>query len=107
MSIPEELVERMATLLSRMVKWNRSFGLACDATEARAIVALLPKPVDPDLIEAREIAASHSTKGSFISISAGELTAEHIRAGIRDDDVFVRAIATAIKRGRELAQVQS
>lgn len=54
-------VERMVALVREIAEFGRA---AIDAggiiTEARAIAALLPPPVDPDLVTAREIAAEIS-----------------------------------------------
>ena len=62
------------------------------AEEARAIVALLPEPVDPDLIEAREIVAG----------LARPYRSEIIN-GEWDETTEIRIATAAIKRGRELA----
>lgn len=65
--------------------------------EARAIVAELAPPVDPDLIEAREIALANSLPG-FEGITSWKT-----RDGAADDKAFMKAILAGIKRGRQLA----
>lgn len=62
--------------------------------EARAIVALLPEPVDPDLVEARLLS---------ISFRSGEKIKDEIMSGKRDDEEAIQALLAAIKRGRQLA----
>ncbi|NYD88768.1 hypothetical protein [Sphingomonas melonis] len=58
--------------------------------KARAIAALLPEPVDADLVEARRIAADHY--GGNPWIAEGEC----------DEDKTVQIALAAIKRGRAL-----
>lgn len=104
--ISQELVERMATVIRAYAHSDGSHiktGRSVHA-ELLAVASELPVPVDPDLLEAREVAASYCQKGSYISISAGEASANHIRAGLRDDDTFVQAMLAAIKRGKEIAR---
>lgn len=77
--------------------------------EARAIVAMLPEPVDPDLIEAREIAASECRKVGATaaaeqietSIAAPETIGDHFN---KSNAAIVGAALAAIKRGRALAE---
>lgn len=64
------------------------------ADEARAIVALLPEPVDADLVEARRIAAEHALE---------DFHREAVLEGVSDDAPAVKSVLAAIKRGRELA----
>jgi len=61
-------------------------------SQARAILALLPEPVDPDLIEAREIAAREAPSKS-----------QAIRLGDYDNNYWVLGPLVGIRRGRELA----
>jgi len=104
--IPPEVVERMVALVRAMAAvpvatapWGGHqldpFGCA------RAIVALLPKPVDPDLVEARELAAVASEKLSHP-------WAPKIRAGEKDDapQAGVSLALAAIRRGRALAAAE-
>jgi len=91
--ISPEVVERMAALV-RDLAASQTRG--CYAVEAREIVALLPEVVDPDLIEAREIAAKRFP-GTWTSTAMlrGEF-----------DHLYVSAILDGIKRGRRLSQDQ-
>lgn len=70
--------------------------------EARDIARLLPKPIDPDLIEAREVARKClDTREQSFGFLDG------IARGKRDEYSEVRIALAAIKRGRELAQVSA
>jgi hypothetical protein len=77
------------------------------AREAEAAIAnldqfILPDPVDPLLIEAREIVATSDHDpwpGSPWHVNQAEL----IRAGRGDDMLVVRAAYNGLKRGMELA----
>lgn len=97
--ISPEVVERMASIVREVSTWTWIGQSSAKATyaEARAIAALLPKPVDPDLIEARAIAAAHHhdnppcERAGYIGRGEGENWWEE------------RCILVAIKRGRELA----
>lgn len=60
--------------------------------EAKTIVADLPKPVDPDLIEARRIVSDRGYPSDYEEV---------------DDDSVVGVALAAIKRGRELAGEQA
>jgi len=98
--IPPEVVERMVAF----VRACDHISLPTDGwqfTEARAIVALLPEPVDPDLVEARELAAVASEKLSHP-------WAPKIRAGEKDDapQAGVSLALAAIRRGRALAAAE-
>lgn len=86
-----EVVERMIALVRELAKVTTI--KAPWIIEARAIVALLPEPIDGDLVEARECAAQAQL------LAVGELT----RAGKMDDQPIVIAALAAIKRGRALA----
>lgn len=101
MDIPQELVERMVALVRELA--GRPGGLMAwhsdtpAKVEAVAIASLLPEPVDPDLIEARE----------FLILSHGAGVSEgykrYARDGSYDDDEDCQRWLAAIKRGRELA----
>ncbi len=89
-----EVVERMIALVRGMASNDDPHP---HYDEARAIVALLPEPVDADLIEAREVAAAvFDNGGSHPSIASG------LRAGKRDGGIDVTVALAAIKRGRAL-----
>jgi len=64
------------------------FNLRADVEEAAEVVALLPEPVDPDLVEARDIIRSHPLYDEYEPYQH-----HHVE----------EMIATALKRGRELA----
>lgn len=66
---------------------------------ARYIAQHEQPPVDPDLIEARRLAANDAT------IQGKRIVAGNIEDGHLDDDFGVPLALAAIKRGRELAQV--
>lgn len=63
--------------------------------EARAIVALLPEPVDPDLVEARKICEER------VRLVDANLAAEY-RDGDYDTQMEMQVTLAAIKRGRQL-----
>lgn len=71
-------------------------------TEALAIVALLPKPVDPDLIEAREY---HLLACGGVDCDPGLV--QDVRRGGQDRSDFMQALLAAIKHGRELQKAES
>lgn len=73
-----------------------------ELAEAREIVAMLPKPVDPDVIEARRIALRFS-----LPASVGSLSSYRVGLGEFDNHDVMNALTAAIKRGRELAQVSA
>lgn len=91
--ISPELVERMTQLVRVMAKGHILKSAAFD--EAYEIAAALPEPVDPDLIEARKMAADQSGG------------AQYFLSGACDDWSNVRLALSAIKRGRELALRQA
>lgn len=88
--IAPELVERMVALVRGMVALPeasaRPHGAAFE--KAREIAALLPEPIDPDLIEAIALV------NSKIDISGAATKAQHWA---------VQMALACIKRGRELA----
>jgi len=67
------------------------FGCTAKAIADELIEALLPAPVDPDLIEARRIAAEHDDNKGYQYLD-----------GSRDEYPSFRAILAALKCGREL-----
>jgi hypothetical protein len=93
-----DVTARMEALVRRMAgEPGRQLIAASDGdyAEARAIVALLPEPVDPDLIEARKLAAVWS--------ESQDVSHSHYLDGHMDDSAEVRGMVAAIARGRELA----
>lgn len=90
--------------------WNRMVALVRDlagnkllngrlANEARAIVADLPKPVDPDLIEARNLVEC--------TVHWSPQTDRDLQSGKNDNTPEMKIALAAIKRGRELAGEQA
>lgn len=100
-----ELVERMITCVRGLAAhWETADPIDIDRRieEARAIVAELPAPVDPDLIEAREVVCGyHHDKHPESPWHVEQAAA--VRAGVRDSMLDVQAALFGIKRGRELA----
>lgn len=103
MTIEPELVERMVALVREM-GGNSSIGMPFDEASAvryssthyslaRGIVDALPKPVDPDLIEARKMAAD----------AHPQVTTTNFLDGRADKGCAVQYRLAGIKRGRELA----
>jgi len=90
-------------LLRKMSKWDGSFGLAEDAAAALNIVASVPEPVDPDLIEARAMAKKLASDTD--SRWGSERHCNKYDSGELDDNLMagVSLAYDAIKRGRELA----
>lgn len=73
-------------------------GSATLQTALRALLDLdKPLPVDPDLIEAREICAKWH-EGTKLPVAAN-----NYRAGDYDDGYYVTSVVAGIKRGRVLA----
>jgi len=101
--IPEWAVKRATDLTSEAMKdgsWLPIGGHA-SAAFARYIAEHEEPPVDPLLIEAREIAAA------AIEAVPGEWSRhppDSYRAGEHDDEPGLKAIVTALKRGMELAR---
>jgi len=97
--ISQEVIERMVALVRKMEPEGSHSGSYTlrreDYVEAHAIAALLPEPVDPDLIEARELAFP----------GAEEFTDE-IAAGKWDTHPVVLNVFRAIKRGRALERAK-
>lgn len=100
-----EVVERMIALVRRLSasldKGSTVFPSLSSMehyAEARAIVALLPEPVDADLVEARRIAVEQLTAPGQSEVFLGL-----IADGTNDHYSEVRIALAAIKRGRALA----
>ena len=94
--ITAELAERMATHLRECASVHGIRPRDPDSQrrydEMKAIVAELPAPVDPDLLEARK---------HFLAKQPHDERA--IMAGERDHSGSVRSFMEGIKRGRALA----
>lgn len=105
-AIPAEAIARMVDHVRRVcakyahVKEGHG-NFNEDLLEVRAIHALLPPPIDPDLLEARRLAVEALVeKGGF----GAEKLRDDLLTGKRDNDpAAVKAILNGIKRGRELA----
>lgn len=94
--VAPEVVERMVALVRQIGSMTpRTTAQDYWFPEAAAIVALLPEPVDPDLIEARKLAFDFA--GTMGPKPPGILDGE------MDDSEALLALYAAIKRGRELA----
>lgn len=99
--ISPELVARMEQLVRDLhedhIKHGAHDYVQDFVSRAAAIVADLPKPVDPDLIEARRVAEHRSSvRGYLYPLDA-------FCQGHRDDGDDVQIALAAIKRGRALA----
>lgn len=108
-AISNELINRMEAFVRDMAV--KGFGCDPQTTiymtagqfdEARAIVAELPQPVDPDLLEARAAAgdALAGYTNGYQTYASGVINA--VRTGNDDDHPTVVAALAAIKRGRAL-----
>ena len=97
--IAPELVSRMIALIETVAAngKNTSSGVMGYADEAKAIIALLPEPVDPDLIEARKISLAYGLPAAL-----HRLTMRRTKAGEADGKVAIQSVLEALKRGREL-----
>jgi hypothetical protein len=91
--IGPEVVERMVAL----VRHAAVSASGHTKEEARAIAALLPEPVDPDLVEARKLVAE---RNGNLRIECGYR--QQVLDGQEDDHPAVINTLAAIKRGREL-----
>lgn len=104
--IPQEAVERAIAFMHYMARKpiDERF-LGYEAEMARDILRLIPEPVDPDLIEARNVAGdamAAAVRANFCkSYSTGAINA--VRTGNDDDNIYVIAALAGIKRGREIA----
>lgn len=92
--VSPEVVERMVRLV-RDVAVNGDYE---QREKARALIAILPKPVDPDLLEARRLVATSRDPGLSADMRA------NILKGEEDDSPIwgMPVVLAAIKRGREL-----
>lgn len=92
--ITQEAVERMMAVLRELAQETpRTTQQTRIWNEIRAIVSLLPEPVDPDLVEAREMACA----------GLNPPMAKSVRVGEYDACPTVLYRIEGIKRGRELA----
>jgi hypothetical protein len=104
--ISQKLAQRMAECLraSLTIDGEIAFKIKTGRTvfaEVNAIVAELPEPVDPDLIEARKLVAQRYRKEDC-PLSYHQVHAA-IMLGEDDATQSVQNCLAAIKRGRELA----
>lgn len=94
--ISPEAIERMVALVRERIfayrEWDAD-SFPNYITEARAIVALLPEPVDPDLPIAREIADDKRLARDSYPFGQGQ----------SDTHPLVQSALAGIRRGRELA----
>lgn len=99
--VSPELEARMIALV-RNIRNSGSLYYATEVVplynEACRIVANLPRPVDPDMIEARKIVASQAPFGAI-----DPSWNSRVIDGFEDDGPWVKNALAAIKRGRELA----
>jgi hypothetical protein len=91
--IPDEVVERMVALVKDAAGTAGIAPVSAVEAEARAIMALLPQPIDPLLLRAREIAAQE-----FETIEM-RVTAGRTRLGLHDDSPTVQAAFRAFQEG--------
>lgn len=100
--LPAGLVEQMVAFVHKCA--GRYDHKATDkhqsvndlVNDAISLVALLPEPVDPDLIEARTMESDASEANGFIDYAL------EVRRGEHDDDGPVRCRYEGIIRGRLL-----
>lgn len=101
--IDDALVERMVKLVRDLhadhVEHNMHDRVQDFVARTAAIVAELPEPVDPDLIEARHQESEALERNGFIE---GAL---RVRNGEMDEEGPVRCRLEGIKRGRELERL--
>ncbi len=92
----DEIAKRMEALVRALAESRYGISLA---DEARAIVALLPEPVDADLVEARSIIAD-----AFRDYSGdeGDDSARMVEEGKMDDGGSVKRIVDYARRLRAL-----
>lgn len=67
-------------------------------SEARQALALLPEPVDGDLVEARKILSDAYEAGGQLYLAARQT----VMAGNADDEPRLQAVLLGIRRGRAL-----
>lgn len=101
--IDDALVERMVKLVRDLhadhVEHNMHDRVQDFVARTAAIVAELPEPVDPDLIEARKLVAKRYNRETSSDAILETLL------GDDDDTDAVRNCVAAIKRGRELERL--
>jgi len=97
---PDEAVERAIALVRKMEADGRPPLEGPWQREARAIVALLPVPVDPDIAEVREVV--RDAYGSLDIGSDWSPRAKAILDGGGENYWEARAVLAGIKRGRAL-----
>ncbi len=91
---PEELDEARAREAERRIPWREQSAVGVAQLAAR-LARENWRPVDPGLIEAREIVRAINSR--YAPIFAGE-----VGAGRHDNHIEVEIALAAIKRGREL-----
>jgi hypothetical protein len=107
--IPEWAVKRATDLTSEAMKdgsWLPIGGHA-SAAFARYIAEHEEPPVDPLLIEAREIASQVRRGVATDSQSMNGTVSANIRDGKFDDHQLVKSAYRALRRGMELGREQS
>lgn len=106
-TLPSDPIAKRMEALVRRIADDEHFSDSAEARavtrEARAIVALLPEPVDADLVEAREMAIDLMSK-TVIANGNPQAAPEivRIREGKGDTNSYVVACLAAIRRGRAL-----
>jgi hypothetical protein len=94
------MVERMAELVRDLHADHQKHDLHDRVNDfcvrTAAIVAELPKPIDPDLIEARELVV--------VGNESFPTWCSDVRKGLHDTSEEVRLALAGIRRGRELTQ---
>lgn len=91
--ISPEVVEKLVAFVRNLASSSSASPIFRQAAD---LVALLPEPVDPDLIEARKLAGALNQGGST----------EQWLSGKWDDGPAVQWHLAGIKRGRQLSQDQ-
>lgn len=92
---PEELDEARAREAERRIPWREQSAVGVAQLAAR-LARENWRPVDPDLLEAREIAAQQA------EMDGSPDWATRARQGEADKGNWVQIALAAIKRGREL-----
>jgi hypothetical protein len=101
--ISPDLVERMVDHIRKAAERYRDVRTSEPLhRELLELAAELPVPVDPDLVEAREMVARSHDVWPDSAWHVGQ--AENARAGILDGCFRVSDTLAGIKRGRELAE---
>lgn len=92
--ITPEVVERLVGLARRIAERHRNYPSV--GSEAKAIVALLPEPVDPDLLLARKAVFDVYMRGA----SGDNIFAGDVIGGQHDDAQVMHVALAAIKAAR-------